>query len=39
MEWETPEFKEISLHCEVSGYANAELEDAPVPTRCEYESA
>jgi coenzyme PQQ precursor peptide PqqA len=25
MEWETPEFTEISLACEISGYANAEL--------------
>lgn len=25
MEWETPEFAEISLACEISGYANAEL--------------
>ena len=25
MEWETPEVAEISLACEISGYANAEL--------------
>jgi coenzyme PQQ precursor peptide PqqA len=25
MEWETPEFVDISLACEISGYANAEL--------------
>jgi coenzyme PQQ precursor peptide PqqA len=25
MKWETPEFVEISLGCEISGYANAEL--------------
>jgi coenzyme PQQ precursor peptide PqqA len=25
MQWETPEFTEISLACEISGYANAEL--------------
>ena len=25
MEWETPEFFEISLACEISGYASAEL--------------
>jgi hypothetical protein len=25
MEWETPELMEISLACEISGYANAEL--------------
>jgi coenzyme PQQ precursor peptide PqqA len=25
MKWETPEFVEISLACEISGYANAEL--------------
>jgi len=28
MEWETPEFVEISLACEISGYANAELSAA-----------
>jgi hypothetical protein len=25
MQWETPELTEISLSCEISGYANAEL--------------
>jgi len=25
MEWETPEFLEFSLACEISGYASAEL--------------
>jgi coenzyme PQQ precursor peptide PqqA len=25
MQWETPEFTEISLACEISSYANAEL--------------
>jgi hypothetical protein len=25
MEWATPEFVEIALACEISGYANAEL--------------
>jgi coenzyme PQQ precursor peptide PqqA len=25
MEWEMPEFNEISLACEINGYANAEL--------------
>jgi coenzyme PQQ precursor peptide PqqA len=25
MQWETPEFTEISLACEISGYENAEL--------------
>jgi coenzyme PQQ precursor peptide PqqA len=25
MQWETPEFEEISLACEISSYANAEL--------------
>ena len=25
MQWETPECSEISLACEISGYANAEL--------------
>ena len=29
MEWEKPEFAEISLACEVSSYANAELDNAP----------
>jgi hypothetical protein len=28
MEWETPESMEISLACEISGYANAELYDS-----------
>jgi len=28
MEWETPEFVEISLACEISDYANAELSAA-----------
>jgi len=28
MEWETPEFVEISLACEISGYANADLSAA-----------
>jgi coenzyme PQQ precursor peptide PqqA len=28
MQWETPEFVEISLACEISGYANAELAGA-----------
>lgn len=35
MEWETPEVRTISLQCEVGSYANAELEDAPAPTRGE----
>ena len=29
MEWETPGFVEISLACEISGYANAELSAVP----------
>ena len=29
MEWEKPEFVEVSLACEISGYANAELSEAP----------
>jgi coenzyme PQQ precursor peptide PqqA len=41
MEWETPEFVEISLACEISSYANAELfvavsvvsSDAPSSTK------
>jgi coenzyme PQQ precursor peptide PqqA len=28
MQWEKPEFVEISLECEVNGYANAELDEA-----------
>src|SRR5882762_8722396 len=28
MEWETPEFVEVSLACEISAYANAELSAA-----------
>jgi coenzyme PQQ precursor peptide PqqA len=28
MHWEKPEFVEVSLACEVSGYANAELNEA-----------
>ena len=31
MEWEKLEFVEISLACEISGYANAELFEAPAP--------
>jgi len=27
MEWEKPEFVEISLACEISSYANAELSE------------
>jgi coenzyme PQQ precursor peptide PqqA len=35
MEWETPEFVEVSLACEISAYANAELSGAVsvVPNR------
>jgi coenzyme PQQ precursor peptide PqqA len=35
MEWETPQVVEISLACEISGYANAELSAAVsvVPSR------
>jgi coenzyme PQQ precursor peptide PqqA len=29
MEWEKPEFVEISLACEISSYANAELSESP----------
>jgi coenzyme PQQ precursor peptide PqqA len=29
MEWEKPEFVEISLACEISSYANAELCESP----------
>lgn len=28
MEWENPEYFEISLACEISSYANAELDDS-----------
>jgi hypothetical protein len=30
MQWETPQLVEISLACEISGYANAELSSAAV---------
>ena len=34
MEWEKPEVVEISLACEISSYANAELgDDAPEQQR------
>jgi coenzyme PQQ precursor peptide PqqA len=29
MQWEKPEFVEISLACEISSYANAELSESP----------
>jgi coenzyme PQQ precursor peptide PqqA len=29
MEWEKPEFVEVSLACEISSYANAEWSEAP----------
>jgi coenzyme PQQ precursor peptide PqqA len=29
MEWEKPEFVEVSLACEISSYANAELAESP----------
>jgi coenzyme PQQ precursor peptide PqqA len=29
MEWENPDFVEISLACEISSYANAELSESP----------
>jgi len=29
MEWEKPEFVEISLACEIGSYENAELSDSP----------
>jgi coenzyme PQQ precursor peptide PqqA len=29
MEWEKPEFVEVSLACEISSYANAELSESP----------
>jgi coenzyme PQQ precursor peptide PqqA len=30
MEWEKPEFVEISLACEISSYSNAEFGDYPL---------
>jgi len=30
MEWEKPESVEVSLACEISSYANAELSESPV---------
>lgn len=39
MQWETPEFEEISLACEISGYANAELSVAnPTEAKASYSS-
>jgi coenzyme PQQ precursor peptide PqqA len=32
MEWEKPEFVEISLACEISSYANAELGESSART-------
>ena len=29
MDWEKPKFVEVPLACEVSSYANAELEEPP----------
>jgi coenzyme PQQ precursor peptide PqqA len=29
MEWEKPEFVEVSLACEISSYTNAELAESP----------
>jgi coenzyme PQQ precursor peptide PqqA len=35
MEWEKPEFVEVSLACEIGSYANAELSEAPAkPPSC-----
>lgn len=34
MDWEKPEFVEISLACEVSGYANAQLNEEQRRTSC-----
>lgn len=33
MAWEKPEFVEVSLACEVSGYSNAELDVAQQESR------
>ena len=33
MEWEKPKFVEITLACELSGYANAELSEALAPAQ------
>jgi coenzyme PQQ precursor peptide PqqA len=35
MQWEKPEIVEISLACEVSGYANAELNEGLAPAQSE----
>jgi coenzyme PQQ precursor peptide PqqA len=35
MQWEKPEFAEISLACEIGSYANAELEAALTPAHDE----
>jgi hypothetical protein len=39
MQWEKPEFVEISLACEASGYANAELNEALVQGQADTRSA
>jgi hypothetical protein len=39
MQWETPETVEISLACEISGYANAELSEALSATATEAKSS
>jgi coenzyme PQQ precursor peptide PqqA len=39
MEWEKPEFVEIPLACEVSGYANAELNEVLVQTHADIRPA
>lgn len=36
MEWEKPECVEISLACEISSYANAELDEAPARAETEF---
>jgi coenzyme PQQ precursor peptide PqqA len=39
MQWETPEFAEISLACEISGYANAELSGVVTATATDAKSS
>lgn len=33
MQWEKPEFVEVSLACEISSYTNAELDETTLQTK------
>lgn len=39
MEWEKPEAIAVSLACEISSYANAELDEMPTRAQIETECA